>query len=80
MTMPDVAQLNTVYVVVVAGRNMLLVGVIGPRIPCEEVALRHVGQGKYTVTYRPSERGDHVLVVKWGDQHIPGSPFHIVVT
>ena len=77
--MSDVARLNTVHVLV-AGRNMLLVGVIGPRIPCEEVALRHVGQGKYTVTYRPSERGDHVLVVKWGDQHIPGSPFHIVVT
>jgi len=61
------------------GHNMLMVGVLGPRIPCEEVALRHVGQGKYTVTYRPSERGNHVLVVKWGDQHIPGSPFYIVV-
>jgi len=62
------------------GHNMLLVGVIGPRTPCDEVALRHVGQGRYTVTYRPSERGNHVLVIKWGDKHIPGSPFNIVVT
>jgi len=64
----------------IVGHNMLLVGVMGPRIPCEEVALRHTGAGRYTVTYRPSERGNHVLVVKWGDKHVPGSPFRIVVT
>jgi len=62
-----------------AGNGMLLVGIMGPRIPCEEVSVRHIGSGQYTVVYRPSERGEHILVVKWGDQHIPGSPFHIVV-
>jgi len=56
-----------------------MVGVMGPKIPCDEIAVRHIGQGKYTVNYRPSERGNHVLMVKWGDKHIPGSPFHIVV-
>ena len=61
------------------GHSMLLIGVMGPRIPCEEVVVRHQGHGQYTVVYRPSERGNHVLVVKWGDQHVPGSPFHIVV-
>jgi filamin len=63
-----------------AGHNMLLVGVIGPRVPCEEVSVRHLGAGQFTVVYRPSELGKHVLVVKWGDQHIPGSPFHIMVS
>jgi len=76
----DTSKDNTFSVdTVAAGNGMLLVGVMGPRIPCEEVSVRHIGQGQYTVVYRPSERGDHVLVVKWGDQHIPGSPFHIVV-
>jgi len=58
---------------------MLLVGVMGPRIPCQEVAIRHVGNGRYTVIYRPEEVGNHLLVIKWGEKHIPGSPFHIVV-
>ncbi|ESO10099.1 hypothetical protein HELRODRAFT_72745 [Helobdella robusta] len=62
-----------------AGHNMLLVGVMGPELPCEEVSIRYSGDGQYTVIYRPGERGEYVLVVKWGEQHIPGSPFKIVV-
>lgn len=58
---------------------MLLVGVMGPELPCEEVSVKHSGDGQYTVIYRPGEKGEYVLVVKWGEQHIPGSPFHIVV-
>jgi len=58
---------------------MLMVGVMGPKLPCEEVRVRHVGRNQYTVSYLVQERGNYVLVVKWGDQHIPGSPFHIVV-
>ena len=58
---------------------MLLVGVMGPRIPCEEVSVRHLGNAQFTVVYRPAETGNYVLVVKWGDKHIPGSPFHLVV-
>ena len=53
---------------------MLLVGVIGPRVPCDEVAVRHIGNDKYTITYRPCETGQHVLVIKWGDKHVPGRP------
>ncbi|KAM4721013.1 filamin-B isoform 2-T2 [Rhinophrynus dorsalis] len=62
-----------------AGSNMLLVGVHGPTIPCEEVSVKHLGNKQYTVTYHVKERGDYTLVVKWGEDHIPGSPFHVTV-
>ncbi|XP_023655301.1 filamin-B isoform X1 [Paramormyrops kingsleyae] len=62
-----------------AGRNMLLVGVHGPSTPCEEVSVRHMGSQLYTVNYVVKERGSYVLAVKWGEEHIPGSPFHITV-
>lgn len=58
---------------------MLLVGVMGPDLPCEEVSVKHTGDGQYKVIYRPGERGEYMLVVKWGEHHIPGSPFHIEV-
>uniref|UniRef100_A0A8C4V1W2 Filamin B n=1 Tax=Falco tinnunculus TaxID=100819 RepID=A0A8C4V1W2_FALTI len=62
-----------------AGSNMLLVGVHGPTIPCEEVSIKHLGSHQYNVTYVVKERGDYILAVKWGDEHIPGSPFHVTV-
>nr|XP_019952060.1 PREDICTED: filamin-B-like [Paralichthys olivaceus] len=62
-----------------AGKNMLLVGVHGPQVPCEEVLVKHLGNLQYNVGYLLRERGNYVLVVKWGDDHIPGSPFHVVV-
>ncbi|KAM3621534.1 uncharacterized protein V6R79_012576 [Siganus canaliculatus] len=62
-----------------AGKNMLLVGVHGPQVPCEEVLVRHQGNLQYNVSYVLKERGSYVLVVKWGEDHIPGSPFHVTV-
>ncbi|XP_027134628.1 filamin B a isoform X2 [Larimichthys crocea] len=62
-----------------AGKNMLLVGVHGPQVPCEEVLVKHLGNLQYNVSYLLKERGNYILVVKWGDDHIPGSPFHVVV-
>ncbi|CAH1264978.1 FLNC [Branchiostoma lanceolatum] len=63
-----------------AGTNMLMVGVHGPRTPCEEVNVKHMGGQKYNVVYTVREKGDYELIVKWGDQHIPGSPFKVTVT
>ncbi|KYO34434.1 hypothetical protein Y1Q_0021009 [Alligator mississippiensis] len=34
-----------------AGSNMLLVGVQGPRTPCEEVVVKHLGNRLYSVAY-----------------------------
>ncbi|XP_030049986.1 filamin-A isoform X2 [Microcaecilia unicolor] len=62
-----------------AGNNMLLVGVHGPRTPCEEIVVKHLGNRLYSVTYQLKEKGDYILVVKWGEDHIPGSPFYVSV-
>ncbi|XP_077185790.1 filamin-A isoform X2 [Paroedura picta] len=62
-----------------AGNNMLLVGVHGPKTPCEEIVVKHLGNRLYNITYLLKDRGDYILVVKWGEEHIPGSPFHISV-
>uniref|UniRef100_A0A7P0NMY4 Filamin A n=1 Tax=Homo sapiens TaxID=9606 RepID=A0A7P0NMY4_HUMAN len=62
-----------------AGNNMLLVGVHGPRTPCEEILVKHVGSRLYSVSYLLKDKGEYTLVVKWGDEHIPGSPYRVVV-
>ncbi|XP_061910179.1 filamin-A isoform X1 [Entelurus aequoreus] len=62
-----------------AGRNMLLVGVDGPKVPCEEILVKHLGNRLYNVSYQLKDKGEYVLVVKWGNDHIPGSPFHVSV-
>uniref|UniRef100_A0A8D0GGW0 Filamin B n=1 Tax=Sphenodon punctatus TaxID=8508 RepID=A0A8D0GGW0_SPHPU len=62
-----------------AGSNMLLVGVHGPTTPCEEVSVKHLGNNQYNVTYVLKEQGDYILAVKWGEEHIPGSPFDVTV-
>ncbi|XP_042868221.1 filamin-A-like isoform X2 [Penaeus japonicus] len=62
-----------------AGNNILYVGVYGPKAPCEEVYIKHIGHNNYQVGYKIHDRGDYILLVKWGDEHIPGSPFSINV-
>uniref|UniRef100_A0A8C4S5X4 Filamin C n=1 Tax=Erpetoichthys calabaricus TaxID=27687 RepID=A0A8C4S5X4_ERPCA len=64
---------------VFSGTNMLMVGVHGPKTPCEEVYVKHVGNRMYNVTYTVKEKGDYILIVKWGDENVPGSPFHVTV-
>ncbi|RXM35146.1 Filamin-A [Acipenser ruthenus] len=61
------------------GNNMLLVGVHGPKVPCEEIIVKHQGKLIYNVTYLLKDKGDYVLVVKWGEEHIPGSPYQVSV-
>lgn len=45
---------------------MLLVGVHGPRTPCEEILVKHVGSRLYSVSYLLKDKGEYTLVVKWG--------------
>lgn len=59
------------------GNNMLFVGIYGPKGPCEEVFIKHTGRNTYQVNYLVRERGEFILIVKWGDDHIPGSPFKV---
>ncbi|XP_041130079.1 filamin-A-like [Polyodon spathula] len=62
-----------------AGNNMLLVGVHGPKVPCEEIIVKHQGKLLYNVTYQLKDKGDYILVVKWGEEHVPGSPYQVSV-
>lgn len=61
------------------GTNMLMVGVHGPKAPCEEVYVKHMGNKLYNVTYTVREKGDYILIVKWGDENVQGSPFQVTV-
>ncbi len=62
-----------------AGNNILYVGVYGPEIPCDEVVIKHQGNKRYSVDYVVHEKGKYIIFVKWGDDHVPGSPYHIEV-
>ncbi|XP_022901138.2 filamin-A isoform X2 [Onthophagus taurus] len=62
-----------------AGTNILFVGVHGPKGPCDEVYIKHSGHNQYQVSYLVKDRGDYIVIVKWGDDHIPGSPFKVEV-
>lgn len=58
---------------------MLMVGVHGPQAPCEEVYVKHMGNKLYNVSYTVKDKGSYTVIVKWGDDNIPGSPFKVVV-
>nr|XP_057930810.1 filamin-C-like [Doryrhamphus excisus] len=60
-----------------AGSNMLMVGVHGPQAPCEEVYVKHMGNKLYNVTYTVKDKGSYTLIVKWGDDNVPGSPYKV---
>nr|XP_032289707.1 filamin-B isoform X2 [Drosophila virilis] len=60
-----------------AGSNMLFVGILGAQGPCDEVLVKHLGRHVYRVIYQVREPGEYILVAKWGEQHIPGSPFSL---
>lgn len=62
-----------------AGNNILYIGMYGPKGPCEEVQVKHLGRNQYQINYYVRERGDYILIVKWGEEHIPGSPFRAEV-
>ncbi|XP_058791414.1 filamin-A isoform X2 [Phymastichus coffea] len=62
-----------------AGNNILFVGLHGPKGPVEEVLVKHTGRNNYNVNYVVRERGEYIVLVKWGDDHIPGSPFKVDV-
>lgn len=62
-----------------AGNNLIYASVYGPKGPCDEVFVKHLGRNLYQVNYVVKDRGDHIVIVKWGDDHIPGSPFKVEV-
>ncbi|XP_055935732.1 filamin-A-like isoform X2 [Argiope bruennichi] len=63
-----------------AGNNILFVSLYGPKGPCDEIHVKHTGRNIYNVTYMVKDRGEHILIVKYGNDHIPGSPFKVECT
>merc|ERR1712224_105438 len=61
------------------GRGSLTVGVEGPSIPADEVTIKRVKDKTYKVAYVAEAPGQYTIRVKWGDEHIPGSPFTLNV-
>ncbi len=59
----------------VAGQDILFVSVVTPKGPSEEVYVKHTGRGIYNVNYLVREKGQIFIYVKYGEKHIPGSPF-----
>uniref|UniRef100_A0A0B7BLG3 Calponin-homology (CH) domain-containing protein n=1 Tax=Arion vulgaris TaxID=1028688 RepID=A0A0B7BLG3_9EUPU len=62
-----------------AGNNIMLIGMAGPKGPCDELLVKHQGNLQYGVQYGVTDVGRYTLIIRWGDQEIPGSPFAVEV-
>lgn len=59
-----------------AGQGLMTVGILTPSgNPVEELTYKKQRGTVYTVNYRSSEKGEHQLIIRWGQDEIPGSPF-----
>ena len=57
---------------------MLYVGMVAPNgYPEPELMIKKNKATEYTVSYKVAEAGEHTMVIKWGDEEIPGSPFSL---
>lgn len=64
-----------------AGQALLRYGIISPTgNPVTQISLKKAKPTTYNVTYTPLEKGEHTLVIAWGPDEIPGSPFTIPVS
>uniref|UniRef100_A0A336M1N1 CSON010354 protein n=1 Tax=Culicoides sonorensis TaxID=179676 RepID=A0A336M1N1_CULSO len=52
-----------------AGSNILYVGIYGPKTPVEDLHVKHQGRGIYNVNYMVKDRGEYILIIKWGEDH-----------
>jgi filamin len=64
-----------------AGQGMLVVAIQTPSgNPMEELSYKKAPRGtSITVNYKTKEKGEHIMVIRWGLDDIPGSPFTISV-
>lgn len=63
-----------------AGCNILFVGIGGPKGPSEEISIKKLSKNSYKVRYFIKDTGEYLLVVKWGEEHVPGSPFLVLTS
>ena len=65
-----------------ACRSALLVGMMGvgqTSRPVDEMIVKHQSRDQYSIEYTVRETGRYALLVMWGNQHVPGSPFFVDV-
>lgn len=63
-----------------AGFNLLYAAFLGPsRNTIHDVSVKHMGGSIFQVNYTCKDKGDAILVINYGDEQIPGSPFKIEV-
>ena len=61
------------------GNNILYVGMKGPKSPVDELTVKFIGNNQYTINYTVKQQGQYILIVRWGEEDIPGSPFAVEV-
>ncbi|KAK2160895.1 hypothetical protein LSH36_125g02020 [Paralvinella palmiformis] len=64
-----------------AGQAMLTLGLMSPSgNPVEELTYKKTRPTIYTVNYRCREKGEYQMIIRWGNEDVPGSPFNITVS
>lgn len=64
-----------------AGQAMLTIGMMSPSgNPAGDITVKKQRPTTYNASYTAQEKGDHTLVIRWGADDIPGSPFTIPVS
>uniref|UniRef100_A0AC35U6T8 Calponin-homology (CH) domain-containing protein n=1 Tax=Rhabditophanes sp. KR3021 TaxID=114890 RepID=A0AC35U6T8_9BILA len=61
----------------IAGPNLLYIAVCTAKGLCEEISVKQLTKGQYTVNYKIMDRQRAFVYIKYGDTPIPGSPFAI---
>lgn len=51
----------------------------GPKSPVDELTVKFIGNNQYTINYTVKQQGQYILIVRWGEEDIPGSPFAVEV-
>ena len=67
------------FALLVPGNNILYVGMKGPKSPVDELTVKFIGNNQYTINYTVKQQGQYILIVRWGEEDIPGSPFAVEV-
>ena len=62
-----------------SGEGQLMAAVDNPSGAHTDTLVTDNEDGTYSVSYTPFEEGIHTLSVKFGGDHIPGSPFKVRV-
>lgn len=63
-----------------AGNALLSLGMFSPKgNPVTELTYKKMKPTMYNISYTPNEKGTHTMAIRWGADHISGSPFEIGV-